>query len=109
MIRRLTRAILRTQPPRKNPSGSGWIASAEARSLLAKIGHFLGMTELGILAAPAVKVTKFLFGGGKTKRARQATRTRDEIELPPMVTPRAGVMSLAQQPELPELGQQIPF
>ena len=99
MIRRLSRAILRTQPPRINPSGSGWVGSKEMRPLLGKIAHLLGMTDMGIIAAPVVRGSRRLFGGGKVKQATQR-------ELPPMVTPRAGVMSLAQQPEL---GQQIPF
>ena len=99
MIRRLSRAILRTQPPPINPTRSGWVGSKEMRPLLGKIAHFLGMTDMGIIAAPVVRGSRRLFGGGKVKQATQR-------ELPPMVTPRAGVMSLAQQPEL---GQQIPF
>ena len=99
MIRRLSRAILRTQPPRINPSGSGWVGSKEMRPLLGKIAHLLGMTDMGIIAAPVVRGSRRLFGGGKVKQATQR-------ELPPMVTPRAAVMSQAQQPEL---GQQIPF
>ena len=90
MIRRLTRAILRSQPPPINPTRSGWVGSKEARSLIGKIGHFLGITELGIIAAPAIKGSKRLFGGGKVKRA--TTR-----ELPPLVTPRAAVTSQTQQ------------
>ena len=100
MIRRLTRAILRTQPPRINPSGSGWVGSMEARSLLGKIGHALGMTDIGIIAAPAIRGGKRLFGGGKVKRAT-------ERELPPMATPRAAVMSQAQQN--PEMIPAMPF
>ena len=90
MIRRLTRAILRTQPPPINPTRSGWVGSKEARSLIGKIGHFLGITELGIIAAPAIKGSKRLFGGGKVKRATIR-------ELPPLVTPRAAVTSQTQQ------------
>jgi len=99
MIRRLTRAILRTQPPPINPTRSGWVGSKEMRPLLGKIAHFLGMTDMGIIAAPVIRGSRRLFGGGKVKRA--TTR-----ELPPLVTPRAAVMSQAQQPEF---GQQIPF
>jgi hypothetical protein len=90
MIRRLTRAILRTQPPPINPTRSGWVGSKEARSLIGKIGHFLGITDIGIIAAPVIKGSKRLFGGGKVKRA--TTR-----ELPPLVTPRAAVTSQTQQ------------
>jgi hypothetical protein len=100
MIRRLTRAILRTQPPRINPSGSGWVGSIEARSLLGKIAHLLGMTDMGIIAAPVIKGSKRLFGGGKVK---QAIKT----ELPPLVTPRAAVMSQAQQN--PDMIPGMPF
>ena len=99
MIRRLSRAILRTQPPRINPSGSGWVGSKEMRPLLGKIAHLLGMSDMGIIAAPVVRGSRRLFGGGKVKQATQR-------ELPPLVSPRAAVMSQAQQPEL---GQQIPF
>ena len=99
MIRRLSRGILRSQPPRINTSGSGWVGSMEARSLLGKVGHALGLTDMGIIAAPIIKGSRRLFGGGKVKQATQR-------ELPPMVTPRAVAMSQAQQPEL---GQQIPF
>ena len=99
MIRRLSRAILRTQPPPINPTRSGWVGSKEMRPLLGKIAHFLGMTDMGIIAAPVIRGSRRLFGGGKVKRA--TTR-----ELPPLVTPRAAVMSQAQQPEF---GQQIPF
>jgi hypothetical protein len=68
--------------------------------LLGKIGHVLGITDIGIIAAPVIKGSKRLFGGGKVKRATQR-------ELPPLVTPRAAVMSQAQQN--PDMIPGMPF
>jgi hypothetical protein len=58
------------------------------------------MTDMGIIAAPVIKGSKRLFGGGKVK---QAIKT----ELPPLVTPRAAVMSQAQQN--PDMIPGMPF
>jgi len=83
MITRLARAILRTQPPKQNPSGSGWVASQETGKLLGRVGFMLGLGTEAIIASSAIK------GGAKALFPKRGAKFSGSRRLPPLTIPRA--------------------